>query len=65
MAHWLMWHLGISLITSRQYVQVANTLTHYLRLQAEFAAGRLSYSRVRALCRFINPETGAELVDMA
>jgi Domain of unknown function (DUF222) len=34
-------------------------------LRAEFLAGRLSYSRVRALCRFITPSSEADLVHMA
>ena len=32
---------------------------------AEFAKGRLSYSRVRALCRFVTPELEADMVEMA
>ena len=65
MANWLVWHVGISLITARQYVQVASTLCSYPLLEAEFAARRLSYSRVRALCRFITPATEVDLVGLA
>lgn len=65
MANWLVWHVGISLITARQYVLVAHKLEDYPLLAAEFAAGRVSYSRVRALCRFITPESEVDLVRLA
>ena len=65
MANWLVCHMGISLITARQCVQVATTLHAYPLLEAEFAAGRHSNSRVRALCRFITPAAEADLVCMA
>ncbi len=65
MANWLVWHVGISLITARQYVLVAHKLEDFPLLAAEFAAGRLSYSRVRALCRFITPESEVDLVRLA
>ena len=65
MAHWLAAHVGVSLVTARQYVLVARTLESYPSLSMEFDAGRLSYSRVRAVCRVITPQTEADLVEMA
>ena len=65
MANWLVWHVGISLITARQYVLVAHKLEDFPLLAAEFAAGRVSYSRVRALCRFITSESEVDLVRLA
>ncbi len=65
MAAWLAGHVGVSPVTARQYVQVARTLEHYPLLAAEFDAGRLSYSRVRVVCRVITPTSEADLVSMA
>jgi anti-sigma28 factor (negative regulator of flagellin synthesis) len=65
MAYWLVGHCGVSLITARQYVHVAQTVEKFPSLWAEFLAGGLSYSRVRALCRFITPSSEADLVRMA
>ena len=65
MANWLAGYVGVSLVTARQYVQVANALVGLPLLAAEFAKGRLSYSRVRALCRFVTPELEADMVEMA
>lgn len=65
MAHFLSGHVGVSLITARQYVNVARVLQQFLVLAAEFDAGRLSYSRVRAVCRVVTTESEADLVNMA
>jgi hypothetical protein len=65
MAAWLAGHVGVSRITARQYVQVARTLEHFPLLNATFETGRLSYSRVRAVCRVITPTSEEDLVNMA
>jgi hypothetical protein len=65
MAAWLAGHVGVSRITARQYVQVARTLEHFPLLSATFETGRLSYSRVRAVCRVITPTSEKDLVNMA
>jgi hypothetical protein len=65
MAQWLVGHLGISVITARQYVQVAETLPNFPILRAAFESGELAYSRVRALCRVITTGQEQELVDLA
>ncbi len=65
MAHFLSGHVGVSLITARQYVNVARVLQQFPVLAAEFDAGRLSYSRVRAVCRVVTPESEVDLVNMA
>ena len=62
---WLAGYVGVSVVTARQYVQVANALVGLPLVAAEFAKGRLSYSRVRALCRFVTPELEADMVEMA
>jgi hypothetical protein len=65
MAAWLASHVGVSLITARQYVHVAHAIQQFPILKAEFAAGRLSYSRVRAVVRCVTPETEQAMVAMA
>jgi hypothetical protein len=65
MASWLASHVGVSLITARQYVYVAHAIQHFPILKAEFAAGRLAYSRVRAVVRCVTPDTEAAMVNMA
>lgn len=61
-AHWLSWHTGIELGTGREQVRVARALRELPVTATAFAAGRLSYSKVRALTRFATAETDAELV---
>src|SRR4051794_8344611 len=64
-AHWLSWQTGIGLHAGREQVRVARTLRALPVTAAEFAAGRLSYAKVRALTRFATPETEAELAVVA
>jgi hypothetical protein len=66
MAHWLSWKCALSVRTGRDHVRIARDLERLPRVLAEFAAGRLSYSKVRALCRLIvAPESEADLVEIA
>jgi hypothetical protein len=65
MAHWLCTFVSMSLVTARQHVVVARVIQNFPLLHAEFAAGRLSFSRVRALCRVITPESEVALVELA
>ena len=64
-AHWLAWKTGIGLHAGRQQVRVARALPGLPLIAEAFAAGRLSYSKVRALTRIVTPETEADLVSMA
>src|SRR4051812_1498270 len=64
-AHWLAWKCGMSLTTGREHVRVARALRDLPQIAAGFAAGGLSFSKVRALTRLATPETEAELVRMA
>lgn len=50
-AHWLSWRCGLGLGAAREHVRVARALVGLPLLRAELAAGRLSYSKVRALTR--------------
>ena len=56
-AHWLAWQCGMSPGTAREHVRVARRLTALPRITAAFAEGRLSYSKVRALTRIVEPDT--------
>ncbi|MGY1641377.1 hypothetical protein ACI782_09620 [Geodermatophilus sp. SYSU D00703] len=51
--------------TAREHVRVARALIVPPRIGAAFAAGRLPYSKVRALTRVAEPETEAELLEFA
>ncbi|WP_249009949.1 HNH endonuclease signature motif containing protein [Conexibacter sp. DBS9H8] len=64
-AHWLSWRLGIGLRAGQEHVRVARALGALPRLSAAFAAGRLSYSKVRALTRVAQPETEEDLLMIA
>jgi hypothetical protein len=64
-AAWLSWKCQIASGTAREHVRVARALGSLPLVCAEFAAGRLSYAKVRALTRIATPETEADLVEMA
>jgi hypothetical protein len=65
MAHWLSWKAGIGLVASRQHVRVGRALEHLPQIADEFAHGRLSFSKVRALTRIATPSTEGDLVEFA
>ena len=55
-AEWLAWSCSISPATAREQVRVARALDELPRVRASFAAGRLSYSKVRAMSRIATHE---------
>ncbi len=63
-ACWLSWHCGLSVVAAREHVRVGRALEHLARVRAEFAAGRLTYSKVRAITRVATEATEAWLVDL-
>ncbi len=65
MAHWMVGHIGESHITAREHVRVAASLRQFKVLRETFAAGRLSYARVRAVSRVMNEGNESELVELA
>ena len=65
MAHWMVGHLGESLVTAREHVRVAAALRKFPTLRETFAAGRLSYARVRAVSRVMDASNEVELVALA
>lgn len=64
-AHWLNWRCGVGMTAAREQVRVARRLAELPVVRAEFAAGRLSYSKVRAITRVATPEIEQGLVRMA
>lgn len=64
-AEWLSWRCGIGIGAARDHVRVARMLGCLPLVQAAFAAGELSYSKVRALTRVASEKTEAELVELA
>src|SRR6476469_11042800 len=51
--------------TAREHVRVARALRDLPVIRARFAAGRLSYAKVRALTRIATPATEAGLAELA
>ncbi|GAA1077449.1 HNH endonuclease signature motif containing protein [Pseudonocardia alni] len=55
-AHWLTWRAGMSLRTATEHLRVAHALTRLPRITEAFAAGRISYSKVRAVTRLVGAD---------
>jgi 5-methylcytosine-specific restriction endonuclease McrA len=64
-AAWLSWKCQMSSGTAREHVRVARALRDLPVIRARFAAGRLSYAKVRALTRIATPATEAGLAGLA
>lgn len=64
-AHWLSWHCGVEMRAAREKVRVGRALEELPLITTEFAAGRLSYSKVRALTRVATPANESGLVMLA
>jgi hypothetical protein len=56
-AHWLSWRAGMSLRTATEHLRVAHSLTRLPHIAEAFAAGRISYSKVRAITRIAGSDT--------
>src|SRR4051812_2450296 len=64
-AHWLTWKCGIGMTAAREQVRVARSLRGLPVTAGAFAAGRLSYSKVRAVTRFATADDEASIVEVA
>src|SRR4051812_19076239 len=63
--HWLAWQCGMSPVTGREHVRVARALRELPEIAAAFAAGRLSYAKVRALTRIAARDCESALLEFA
>ncbi|HVM20068.1 MAG TPA: DUF222 domain-containing protein, partial [Egibacteraceae bacterium] len=61
-AAWLSWACGVGPAAAREKVRVARALPTLPKLCASFRAGRLSYSKVRAITRVATPDNEELLV---
>lgn len=64
-AHWLSWRCGIGLNAAREHTRVARALEDLPLVLEAFAAGEISYSKVRAVTRVASEKTEAQLVELA
>ena len=64
-AVWVSWQCAVAPPAAREYVRVARRLQELPRIRAAFAAGELSYSKVRALTRVGTIEREGELLELA
>src|SRR5260221_8682924 len=63
-AAWLAWKCQVAPGTAREQVRVARALAGLPVICSEFAAGRMSYAKVRALTRIATPATEAGLAEI-
>src|SRR5215217_3549904 len=64
-AEWLAWRCGLTRRAAREHVRVARRLAELPLIREQFAAGSLSYAKVRALTRIAESDTEEELVELA
>ncbi len=64
-AHWVADALGMEVCTAREWLRVGRALGALEMLDEAFAAGRLSYSKIRTLTRVATTENQAELSALA
>ncbi len=65
MAHWVSWKCALSPRTADEHVRVALALRQLPVTRAAFARGELSYSKVRAITRFITRGCETDTVEFA
>lgn len=64
-AAWLSWAVGMGSSTAREHVRVALRLRELPVIREAFAAGTISYSKVRAITRVAVPELQEKLLEWA
>ncbi len=62
---WLAWTCGLTARAAREHVRVARDLVALPHIRESFARGEISYSKVRALTRAAEPETEAQMLELA
>ena len=64
-AHWLSWRVGLDPGAAREKVRVARALGRLPKIDEAFAAGRLSYAKVRAVTRVASPANEPQVLEVA
>lgn len=64
-AHWLSWRIGLGVVAAREKVRVGRALERLPAIDAAFEAGKVSYSKVRAMTRVATPDNDVLLAEMA
>ncbi len=64
-ANYLSWRIGLGRGAAREKVRVARALPALPAIDAAFASGRVSYSKVRAMTRVATPDNEALLLEVA
>jgi Domain of unknown function (DUF222)/HNH endonuclease len=64
-SEWIAWRCAVSPRAARENVRVARKLLELPLLQAGFARGELSYSKIRVLTRVADDESEADLIELA
>ena len=64
-AAWVAWRCAVGRRTARDQVSVARRLQRLPGVAAAMAAGKLSYTKVRAICRVATTENERELLELA
>jgi hypothetical protein len=64
-AHWLTWRIGLDPGAAREKVRVARALGGLPRIDDAFAAGRLSYAKVRAITRVASAQNEEDVLMVA
>ena len=64
-AEWVAWQCAVTPRAAREHIRVARCLEELPLIHEEFARGRLSYSKVRALTRVAEPDTEEDLIELA
>jgi hypothetical protein len=64
-AHWLTWRIGLDPGTAREKVRVARALGALPKIDEAFAAGTLSYAKVRAITRIATVENEDRVLEVA
>lgn len=64
-AHWLAHEMQTEVCTARDYLRVAKKLAEFPAIGYAYAAGTLSYSKVRTLTRYATAANASELLTIA
>jgi hypothetical protein len=64
-AAWLAWRIDISPVAAREHVRIARMLAELPQVDAAFATGKLTFSKVRAITRVATRETEQDFLDIA